>query len=126
MCPRLKLGKLLCTFFCNGHTDVLLFVVVEVARISRASAFRNKRRLHLRVEENKTNKDTVSVIFYHIKDITLTMTALMMMMMMMTPHLSLIDGDPIRRSEPFVVFDVVDAILEVAVPLGQVDLKQIP
>lgn len=47
------------------------------------------------------------------------------MIMTTSSHLSLIDGDPVRRGEPLVVFDVVDAILEVAVPFRQVDLKQV-
>ncbi len=40
-------------------------------------------------------------------------------------YLSLVDGDPVCRWEPLVVLDVVHAVLEVAVPLRQVDLQQI-
>lgn len=41
-------------------------------------------------------------------------------------YLSLIDGYPISCGKPFVVFDIIDTIPEVAKPLGQVHLKQIP
>lgn len=54
------------------------------------------------------------------------MSVKIMTTIMMTSHLSLIDGDPICRGKPFVVFDVIDAVLEVAIPLRQVHLKQIP
>lgn len=40
-------------------------------------------------------------------------------------HLSLIDGDPVGWAEPPVVFDVRNAVLQVAVPLRQVHLEQV-
>lgn len=36
--------------------------------------------------------------------------------------LSLIDCDPVCCGKPFVAFDVVDAVLQVAVPFGQIHL----
>ncbi len=39
--------------------------------------------------------------------------------------LSLVDGDPVGGGEPLVVLDVVDAVLEVAVALGEVHLQQV-
>ena len=42
-----------------------------------------------------------------------------------SPYLSLIDCDPVCGGEPFVVFDVIDAVLEVAVALRQVHLQQV-
>ena len=39
--------------------------------------------------------------------------------------LALVDGDPVGGGEPLVVFDVVDAVLQVAVALGQVHLQQV-
>ena len=41
-------------------------------------------------------------------------------------HPLLVDCDPICGREPLVVLDVVDGVFQVAVPLGQVDLKQVP
>ena len=43
-----------------------------------------------------------------------------------TAHPLLVDCDPICGGEPLVVLDVVDSVFQVAVPLGQVDLKQVP
>lgn len=40
-------------------------------------------------------------------------------------YLLLIDGDPVSRLEPAMVFDVVDAVLQVAEALRQVHLEQI-
>ena len=42
-----------------------------------------------------------------------------------SPHLLLVDGDPVGGGEPLVSLDVGDAVLEVAVPLGQVHLEQV-
>lgn len=42
------------------------------------------------------------------------------------PRLSLVDGDPVCRGEPFVALDVVDSVLQVAVAFGQVHLQQVP
>lgn len=41
-------------------------------------------------------------------------------------RLSLVDGDPVRRGEPLVALDVVDAVLQVAVAFRQIDLQQVP
>ncbi len=41
-------------------------------------------------------------------------------------YLLLVDGDPVRGREPLVALDVVDPVLEVSVPLGQVDLEEVP
>ena len=41
-------------------------------------------------------------------------------------HPLLVDCDPICCCKPLVVLDVVYGVLEIAVPLGQVDLEQIP
>ena len=41
-------------------------------------------------------------------------------------HPLLVDCDPICGREPLVVLDVVDGVFQVAVPFGQVDLKQVP
>lgn len=41
-------------------------------------------------------------------------------------YLPLVDGNPVRCSEPLVSFDVVDAVLQVAVAFGQVHLQQVP
>lgn len=43
----LKLGKLLCAFFRYGNADLLLLVVVEVARVSSASTLWYERGFHL-------------------------------------------------------------------------------
>ena len=40
-------------------------------------------------------------------------------------HLPLVDGDPVGGVEPLVALNVVDAVLEVAVALGEVDLQQV-
>ena len=40
-------------------------------------------------------------------------------------YLLLVDGDPFGGREPLVALDVVDAVLKVAVALGQVDLEKI-
>lgn len=37
----------------------------------------------------------------------------------------LVDGDPVSGREPLVALDVVDAVLQVAVALGEVDLQQV-
>ena len=37
----------------------------------------------------------------------------------------LIDGDPVCALEPLVILDVVDAVLEVPVPLREVHLQQV-
>lgn len=39
--------------------------------------------------------------------------------------LSLIDCDPVCCGKPFVAFDVVDSILQVAVAFGQIHLQQV-
>ena len=40
--------------------------------------------------------------------------------------LPLVDGDPVGGGEPLVALDVVDAVLQVAIALGQVHLQQVP
>lgn len=42
-----------------------------------------------------------------------------------SPYLFLVDCYPVCAHEPLVVLDVVDGVLEVAVPLGQVHLQQV-
>lgn len=49
----LELSKLFCTLFRLWDTDVLLFVVVKVARVSRSSALWQEGGFNLR-KENKT------------------------------------------------------------------------
>lgn len=39
--------------------------------------------------------------------------------------LSLIDCDPVCCSKPFMTLDVVDAVLQVPVTFGQIDLQQV-
>ena len=38
----------------------------------------------------------------------------------------LVDCDPICCGKPFVVLDIVDSVFQVAVPLGEVHLKEVP
>ena len=40
--------------------------------------------------------------------------------------LPLVDGDPVGGGEPLVALDVVDAVLQVPVALGQVHLQEVP
>ena len=44
---NLELRKLLCTLLCEGDSDFLFLVVVEVARVAGAFALRNKGSFHL-------------------------------------------------------------------------------
>lgn len=41
-------------------------------------------------------------------------------------NLPLIDSNPVCCGEPLVILDIIDAVLQVAVPLGQVHLQQVP
>lgn len=43
-----------------------------------------------------------------------------------TTCLPLVDGYPVRCGEPLVALYVVDAVLQVAIALGQVHLQQVP
>lgn len=53
LCPslcyswNLKLCKLFCTLLCDGNSDFLFFVVIEVARITGAFALWDKRSFNL-------------------------------------------------------------------------------
>lgn len=50
----LKVSKLFCTLFCLWDANVLLFVVVEVARVSRSSALRQEGRFNLKKYKRRT------------------------------------------------------------------------
>lgn len=52
----LKLGKLLCAFFRYGNADLLLLVVVEVARVSSASTLWYERGFHLKTQSSTTRR----------------------------------------------------------------------
>lgn len=45
--------------------------------------------------------------------------------MYLVSYLSLIDCDPVCCGKPFVTFDVVDAILQIAVTFGQIHLQKV-
>lgn len=123
---KLKLGKLLCAFLCNWYTNVFLFIVVKVAGVARTSALWYEWRLHLVGYRREWWNSNRSVGIYKCSLNKKANGTQLMSSRWWVLYLSLIDGYPIRCGKPFVVFDIIDAIPEVAIPLGQVHLKQIP